>query len=60
MDKFFNEEDYRLLDKDIFTFQVLQRIMPGNCKLKLTDHKNFISSSISSTVQIQTGNGGVE
>jgi len=42
MDKFFNEEDYRLLDKDIFTFQVLQRIMPGNCKLKLTDHKNFI------------------
>ena len=42
MDKFFNEEDYRLLDKDIFTFQVLQRIMPGNCKLKLTDHKNFM------------------
>lgn len=42
MDEFFNVEDYRLLDKDIFTFQVLQRIMPGNCKLKLTDHKNLI------------------
>lgn len=42
MDDFFNEEDCRLLDEDIFTFQVLQRIMSENCKLKLTDHKNFI------------------
>lgn len=42
MDNYFDEKDYKMLDADVFTFQVLQRIMSGNCKLKLTDHKNYI------------------
>ncbi|MGN0395853.1 MAG: GNAT family N-acetyltransferase [Coprococcus sp.] len=42
MDTFVIENDFKLLEKDAFTFQVLQRIMAGNCKLILADHKNFI------------------
>lgn len=42
MDNYFDEKDYTLLDRDIVTFQVLQRIMAVKCKLKLTDHKSFI------------------
>ena len=37
MDYFFNEEDIKLLDNDKYTFNVLSRIMPLDCKLKITD-----------------------
>ena len=42
MDHFVDERDYRLLDQDQYTFQVLRRIMGGACRLLLTDHETLI------------------
>ncbi len=42
MDHFVDERDYKLLEKDGYTFFVLMRIMGGNCKLLLSDHERLI------------------
>ena len=42
MDNYVDERDYRLLERDKYTFFVLSRIMGGECDLLLTDHKRLI------------------
>ncbi len=42
MDRFTDERDDRLLEADRFTFQVLKRIILGECRLLLSDHENLI------------------
>ena len=42
MDSFIDERDYKILEKDKYTFFVLSRIMGGECKLLLTDHERLI------------------
>lgn len=42
MDNFVDERDYKALENDEYTFSVLRRVMGGNCKLLLTDHKRLI------------------
>ncbi len=42
MDKFIDERDYAMLQKDKYTFAVLERIMGGDCEQLLTDHKSLI------------------
>ena len=42
MDHFVDERDYKLLEKDRYTFSVLARVMGGECTLLLTDHEKLI------------------
>ncbi len=42
MDRFVDERDYKLLEKDKYTFSMLGRIMGGDCELLLTDHERLI------------------
>lgn len=42
MDHHADERDFRLLERDCYTFAVLSRILPGPCTVTLTDHKRFI------------------
>ena len=42
MDSFANENDYMLLDNDKYTFFVLKRLLGGENKLLLSDHKRLI------------------
>ena len=42
MDRFVDERDYKILEKDKYTFFVLSRIIGGECKLLLTDHERLI------------------
>ena len=42
MDSFVDERDYKILEKDKYTFFVLSRIIGGECKLLLTDHERLI------------------
>ncbi len=42
MDRFVDERDHKLLEKDKYTFSMLGRIMDGDCKLLLTDHERLI------------------
>ena len=42
MDNFVDERDYKLLEKDKYTFFVLSRILGGKCELLLTDHERLI------------------
>ena len=37
-----DERDYKLLEKDKYTFFVLGRVMGGQCELLLTDHEKLI------------------
>lgn len=41
-DNFPDERDYKLLEKDKYTFFVLTRIIGGQCNLLLTDHERLI------------------
>lgn len=42
MDTFVNESDFALLEKDRYTFNVLIRILRGECDLVLSDHRSLI------------------
>ena len=42
MDCFVNEADFALIDRDRFTFNVLTRILRGECELVLSDHEKVI------------------
>ena len=42
MDAFVDERDYRLLERDRYTFFVLRRIIGGDCSLLLSDHRDLI------------------
>ena len=42
MDSFANKNDYMLLDNDKYTFFVLKRLLGGENKLLLSDHKRLI------------------
>lgn len=42
MDSFVDERDYRLLERDRYTFFVMRRILGGENTLLLTDHERFI------------------
>ena len=42
MDNFSDERDLKILEDDKYTFFVLRRIITGECKLLLTDHKRLI------------------
>ena len=42
MDGFVDERDFKLLEKDRYTFFVLGRIMGGSCTLLLSDHEKLI------------------
>ena len=42
MDYFVNEADFRLIDTDRFTFNVLARILRGECELVMSDHEKLI------------------
>ena len=42
MDRFVDERDFKLLDRDRYTFFVLRRILGGQCKLVLSDHEKII------------------
>ena len=42
MDSFVDERDHELLAADKYTFFVLGRIMEGDVKLLLSDHKRLI------------------
>ena len=41
MDRFVDERDFKLLDRDRYTFFVLRRILGGQCKLILSDHEKI-------------------
>ena len=41
-DRFADERDHTLLEKDKYTFSVLARIIGGDCDLLLTDHERLI------------------
>ena len=42
MDSFVNEKDFVLLDQDHYTFEVLTRILKGECELIRSNHENLI------------------
>ena len=42
MDNHVDERDYRLLERDRYTFLVLRRIIGSECSLLLTDHERLI------------------
>lgn len=42
MDKFVDERDYSLLDRDKYTFFVMRQVMGGECKLLLSDHEKLV------------------
>ena len=42
MDGFADERDFKLLEKDRYTFFVLNRILGGKCELILSDHERLI------------------
>lgn len=42
MDSFADERDYKILEKDKYTFFVLGRIIGGECELLFTDHERLI------------------
>ena len=42
MDTHVDERDYKLLERDKYTFFVLKRIMGGECNLLLSDHERLI------------------
>ena len=62
MDHFADERDYKLLEKDKYTFSVLGRILSGECELLLTDHEKLILcfSSHPYPVWIWTPDGAAE
>ena len=42
MDRFVNDKDYELINKDRCSFYVLNKILHGECDLILSDHKDII------------------
>ena len=42
MDSFVDERDYKILEKDKYTFFMLSRIIGGECELLFTDHESLI------------------
>ena len=42
MDSFVDERDYKLLEKDKYTFSVMSRIIGEECALRLSDHERLI------------------
>ena len=42
MDNNVDERDYKLLEKDTYSFFVLRRIIGSECSLLLTDHERLI------------------
>lgn len=42
MDRYVDERDFNLLEKDRYTFSVLSRILRGKCGLILSDHEQLI------------------
>lgn len=42
LESYVDERDFQLLENDLYTFSVLSRILPGTCRVTLTDHKRFI------------------
>lgn len=42
MDSFADERDFKILNRDKYTFFVLRRIIGGKCELLLTDHERLI------------------
>ncbi|MBR5345969.1 MAG: GNAT family N-acetyltransferase [Clostridia bacterium] len=42
MDSFVNEEDFALLNQDHYTFEVLTRILKGECELIRSNHENLL------------------
>ena len=42
MDKYTDERDLKILEKDRYTFFVLRKIIGGNCNLLLSDHERMI------------------
>ncbi len=42
MDSFVNEEDFALLRQDYYTFEVLARILKGECELIRSNHENLL------------------
>ena len=42
MDNFADERDYKILEKDKYTFSMLGRIIGGECELLFTDHERLI------------------
>ena len=42
MDTFVNEKDFLLLNYDRYTFEVLKRIIRGDCELILTNHQDLM------------------
>ena len=42
MDNFVDERDYKLLEKDKYTFFILSLVMGGQCEKLLTDHERLI------------------
>ena len=42
MDSFVNEKDYVLLNRDPYTFEVLARILKGECELIRSNHENLL------------------
>ena len=42
MDRFSDERDQKILEKDKYTFFVLRRVIGGECPLLLTDHERLI------------------
>lgn len=42
MDSFVDERDYKLLEKDKYTFSVMSRIIGEECALRLSDHERLM------------------
>ena len=42
LDRFADDRDLRILEKDLYSFFVLRRILTGECDVLLTDHKRII------------------
>lgn len=42
MDSFVNQKDFELLDRDNYTFEVLSKILKGECDLIRSNHDNLI------------------
>ena len=52
MDNHVDERDYKLLEKDTYSFFVLRRIIGSECSLLLTDHERLITHQCSIPMQI--------
>mgnify|MGYP006967218522 CR=1 FL=1 len=42
MDSFVNEKDFVLLNQDKYTFEVLTRILKGECEIIRSNHENLL------------------